>query len=44
MIMLAVAGLPLFFLEMSLGQYAAVGPIKAFGQMAPLLQGLGYVR
>ena len=42
-IMLVLAGLPIFFLEMALGQYAGVGPIKIFGRIAPLLQGLGYV-
>ena len=41
--MLFLAGLPIFFLEMALGQYAGVGPIKIFGRMAPLLQGLGHV-
>ena len=43
-LMLVLAGLPIFFLEMALGQYAGVGPIKIFGRIAPLLQGLGYVR
>ena len=42
-LMLVFAGLPIFFLEMALGQYAGVGPIKIFGRIAPLLQGLGYV-
>ena len=42
--MLFSAGLPIFFLEMALGQYAGVGPIKVFGRIAPILQGLGYVR
>lgn len=41
--MLFGAGLPIFFLEMALGQYAGVGPIKIFGRIAPILQGLGYV-
>lgn len=41
--MLFCAGLPVFFLEMALGQYAGVGPIKIFGRIAPLLKGLGYV-
>ena len=43
-LMLFSAGLPIFFLEMALGQYAGVGPIKVFGRIAPILQGLGYVR
>eukprot|EP00093_Oithona_nana_P002458 02458.XXX_40626_42825_1 [CDS] Oithona nana genome sequencing. len=41
-LMLFGAGLPIFFLEMALGQYAGVGPIKIFGRIAPILQGLGY--
>ena len=42
-LMLICAGLPIFFLEMALGQYAGVGPIKIFGRIAPLFIGLGYV-
>ena len=41
--MLFCAGLPVFFLEIALGQYAGVGPIKIFGRLAPVLKGLGYV-
>ena len=41
--MLISAGLPVFFLEILLGQYAGVGPIKTFGHLVPLLKGLGYV-
>jgi len=40
--MLLISGLPLFFLELSLGQYAAKGPLKVFGRMAPAAKGLGY--
>ena len=40
--MLMISGLPLFFLELSLGQYAAKGPLKVFGRMAPAAKGLGY--
>ncbi|KAM8952909.1 sodium- and chloride-dependent neutral and basic amino acid transporter B(0+)-like [Pelodytes ibericus] len=39
-IMLALAGLPLFFLECSLGQFASLGPI-AIWRMVPLFQGVG---
>ena len=42
-IMLFAAGLPVFFLEICLGQYAGVGPIKIFGRIAPIIRGLGYV-
>jgi len=40
--MLLVAGLPLFFLELTIGQYAGKGPIKMFGRMAPAMKGLGH--
>ncbi|KAJ7310392.1 hypothetical protein JRQ81_007306 [Phrynocephalus forsythii] len=39
-IMLALAGLPLFFLECSLGQFASLGPISVW-RFLPLLQGVG---
>ena len=41
--MLFAAGLPVFFLEIAIGQYAGVGPIKLFGRLAPALRGLGFV-
>ena len=37
-IMLAFAGLPIFFMEVILGQYSGVGPNKLF-EMAPLFKG-----
>ena len=40
--MLFISGLPLFFLELSLGQYAGKGPLKLFGRIAPAFKGLGY--
>uniref|UniRef100_A0A646QC04 Transporter n=1 Tax=Hemiscolopendra marginata TaxID=943146 RepID=A0A646QC04_9MYRI len=40
-IMLFTAGLPLFFLELSFGQYASEGPITIW-KISPLFQGLGY--
>ena len=40
-IMLFVAGLPLFFMELVLGQYSRQGPTKVFGRIAPLFKGLG---
>ena len=42
-IMLFAAGLPIFFLEILLGQYSGVGPVKTFGHLVPILRGLGYV-
>ncbi len=40
--MLAFTGLPLFFLELAIGQYGGVGPNKLFGRIAPAFRGLGY--
>lgn len=37
-IMLAFAGLPIFFMEVILGQYGGVGPNKLF-EIAPLFKG-----
>lgn len=42
-IMLFGLGLPIYFLEMTIGQYAGIGPIKTFGYVAPIMKGLGYV-
>ena len=42
-LMLVFAGLPVFFLEIFLGQYSGVGPVKTFGRLLPILRGLGYV-
>ncbi|CAI9584975.1 unnamed protein product [Staurois parvus] len=39
-IMLALAGLPLFFLECSMGQFSSRGPISVWS-VVPLLQGVG---
>ena len=40
--MLLVVGLPAFFIELSVGQYARVGANKVFGRMVPSFKGLGY--
>uniref|UniRef100_A0A8C5MRM9 Transporter n=1 Tax=Leptobrachium leishanense TaxID=445787 RepID=A0A8C5MRM9_9ANUR len=39
-IMLALAGLPLFFLECSIGQFSSRGPISVW-RVVPILQGVG---
>lgn len=41
-IMLFCAGLPLFFMEFSLGQYVGIGPINVFPNLAPICSGLGW--
>ena len=41
-VMLLFAGLPFFFMELSLGQYCGLGPTKIFGRLAPALKGLGF--
>ena len=41
-LMLLLAGLPLFFLELGIGQYGGLGPNKLFGRIAPAFKGLGY--
>ena len=40
--MLLCIGLPLFFMELALGQYAGQGPTKIFGKIAPISKGLGF--
>ena len=41
-VMLLFAGLPLFFLELALGQYSGAGPTRLFGRLAPIMKGLGF--
>lgn len=40
--MLIFIGLPLFYLELYIGQYTGVGPLQAFSNIAPFFSGLGY--
>lgn len=40
-ILLMIAGLPLMFMELSFGQYAALGPIAVYHRFCPFFQGLG---
>jgi len=37
-----VAGLPLFFMELALGQYASLGPNMLFPKLSPALGGIGW--
>ncbi|KAG1663868.1 Sodium- and chloride-dependent glycine transporter 2 [Nymphon striatum] len=41
-LMLVLAGLPLFFMELAIGQYSSMGPTLVFKEIAPLFQGLGF--
>ena len=41
-IMLLFAGLPLFFMELALGQYSGQGPTRVYGRIAPAFKGLGF--
>ncbi|GFN86748.1 transporter [Plakobranchus ocellatus] len=41
-LMFIVVGFPLMFLELSFGQFAALGPAAIFDRICPLLNGLGY--
>ncbi len=38
-LMLLFIGIPCFFLEISLGQYAAMGPVTLYSNLAPLFKG-----
>ncbi|XP_064112522.1 sodium- and chloride-dependent glycine transporter 2-like [Macrobrachium nipponense] len=40
--MLFCAGLPLFFMELAIGQYISLGPNILFQKMAPILSGVGW--
>lgn len=42
MIMFLLGGLPIFYLEMSLGQYYASGCLTVWKSICPLVKGLGY--
>ena len=42
LILAILVGLPLFFIELALGQYSAFGPTRLFGKMAPIFKGLGF--
>lgn len=40
-LMLITMGLPIFYLELCLGQYTGVGPVEAYGRMARGFRGIG---
>ncbi|XP_032513127.2 sodium- and chloride-dependent glycine transporter 1-like [Danaus plexippus] len=41
-LMLILVGLPIFYLELYIGQFTALGPLKAFNAISPFFTGLGY--
>ncbi|XP_049860179.1 sodium- and chloride-dependent GABA transporter 1-like [Schistocerca gregaria] len=41
-VMLMVMGVPIFFMEMVLGQYSQQGATVVFARMAPIFQGVGF--
>jgi len=41
-IMLVLCGMPLFFMELSLGQYFSRGPIGLWGAVCPMFKGVGF--
>ena len=41
-LMMALGGLPLFYMECALGQYYKRGPITTWGRICPLFKGIGY--
>ena len=38
-IMLLFIGIPCFFLEITIGQYAAMGPVTIYSNLSPLFKG-----
>ncbi|CAG9794967.1 unnamed protein product [Diatraea saccharalis] len=41
-LMLIFIGLPIFYLELYIGQYTGIGPLQAFTAISPFFSGLGY--
>ncbi|KAK8720072.1 hypothetical protein OTU49_013597, partial [Cherax quadricarinatus] len=41
-VMLVLGGIPLFFMELALGQYNRKGAITCWGRLVPLFKGVGY--
>ncbi|XP_075912785.1 sodium- and chloride-dependent GABA transporter ine-like [Petromyzon marinus] len=41
LVMLALCGIPLLLMEMSVGQYTGLGPVRALAAICPLFKGVG---
>ncbi|KAL4706921.1 hypothetical protein ACJJTC_012380 [Scirpophaga incertulas] len=41
-VMLIFIGLPIFYLELYIGQFTGIGPLQAFTAISPFFSGLGY--
>ncbi|XP_078365686.1 sodium- and chloride-dependent GABA transporter 1-like isoform X2 [Oculina patagonica] len=41
-IMLFLCGMPLFFMELALGQYVSLGPVTSWAAICPLSKGVGF--
>nr|XP_023025844.1 sodium-dependent dopamine transporter [Leptinotarsa decemlineata] len=41
-LMLVIGGIPLFYMELALGQFNRKGAITCWGRLCPLLKGIGY--
>lgn len=39
LIMLVLCGMPMFYMELAVGQYFSLGPIGTWGAVCPLFQG-----
>ncbi|XP_062601592.1 sodium-dependent dopamine transporter-like [Saccostrea cucullata] len=42
LLMLCLAGIPLFYMELALGQYNKTGAITCWGRLCPLFKGIGW--
>ena len=40
LVVVVISGIPIFFLEVSLGQYTKLGAIKAWDSLCPLISGI----
>lgn len=42
-LMLIICGMPLFFMELALGQYVSLGPISSWAAILPIAKGLYFI-